>query len=319
MSAPTPQPSHSANSVSRHCPVTRYASIYATTSTLRAPVGPDAYDCVTLAVIRDGSAIVCSQFGQRPIVAGDSVLLCTSTLCAAEPEGHITLTTVYIDTDYIIDQIFWKHVEMLSDRLDARELAKKLYVEPAQVLHLGERRAHAIAPWLDELVRLTTDERSYRKRFSRIQALWLSIIDIISPLIIVSPVRLSPSQRERLRPTTPRHRKFVPLRAEAMQAAELLRGDLARHWTAGELADRVHLSESQLSRVFADAYGKTPMTYLTMLRVEEIARLLRETGLLVEDAVGQVGWHNVSHAIRVFRAYVGMTPGVYRRTYNAAA
>ncbi len=83
-----------------------------------------------------------------------------------------------------------------------------------------------------------------------------------------------------------------------------------------ELADAVHLSESQLSRVFAAAYGKTSMTYLTMLRVEELARLLRETDLLVDDAVGQVGWRNVSHAIRVFRAYIGMTPGVYRRTHN---
>jgi AraC-like DNA-binding protein len=40
--------------------------------------------------------------------------------------------------------------------------------------------------------------------------------------------------------------------------------------------------------------------------------------LLVEDAFEKVGWRNVSHAIRVFHTYIGTTPGLYRRTYNAA-
>lgn len=37
----------------------------------------------------------------------------------------------------------------------------------------------------------------------------------------------------------PRHRRFVPLRSEAMQVAELLRGDLAHHWTVRELCRRM--------------------------------------------------------------------------------
>ena len=61
------------------------------------------------------------------------------------------------------------------------------------------------------------------------------------------------------------------------------------------------------------------MAFLTMLRVEELARLLRGTDLLVEDAIKQVGWHSMSYAIRVFRAYMGMTPGAYRRTHNVVA
>jgi AraC-like DNA-binding protein len=56
-----------------------------------------------------------------------------------------------------------------------------------------------------------------------------------------------------------------------------------------------------------------------MLRVEELARLLRETDVLVGDAIGRVGWHSVSYAIRVFRAYIGVTPGAYRRAHHANA
>lgn len=294
---------------------TTCSPIQAYTRVIRHPSAPVAYDCVTLEVVRDGSSILASPLGQRPITVGDAVLVCTSTLCTTEPEGRCTATVIRIDTDYVIDHMFWKHVTLLSDRLEARELMGKLYRGPIQLLHLGVEKLDQIAPWLDQLVQLT-NTGDYATRFNRIQALWFLIADAIAPFVKVSPVRLSRSQRERLQPTMPRHRRFVPVRAEAMQVAELLRGDLARHWMTGELADAVHLSESQLSRVFADAYGKTPMTYLTMLRIEELARLLRETDLLVDDAVRQVGWRNVSHVIRVFRAYIGVTPGIYRRTHN---
>jgi AraC-like DNA-binding protein len=266
-------------------------------------------------VVREGSAILYSRPGQRPVAVGDAVLLCANTVCSAEPEGHCKVTVICLDTDYLIDQVFWKHVGLLSDRLDARELMGKLYLEPVQILHIGMETLDQIVPWLDQLVQLT-NHGDYTKDFNRIQVLWLLIADVIASFVRVSPVRLSRSQRERLRPTMPRHRRFAPLRAEAMQAADLLRDDLARHWTTGELADGVHLSDSQLARVFADAYGKTPMTYLTMLRIEEMARLLRETDMLVEEAVEHVGWRNVSHAIRVFHAYIGVTPGAYRRTHN---
>lgn len=287
----------------------------ATTTLVREPTGPMTFDCVRLTVVREGSAILCSELGRQPVTVGDVVVLCTNAECVAEPEDRCSVTIIYIDTDYLIDQVFWQHAGLLSDRLGARELAARLYLGPIQFLHIGGPVLARITPWLNRLVRLT-DTGDYATNFNRIQALWFLIADAIAPFVKVSPVRLSRAQRERVRPTMPRHRRFMPLRAEAMQAAELLRGDLARHWTSIELADAVHLSESQLSRVFADAYGKTPMTYLTMLRIEELARLLRETDLLVDDAVRQVGWRNVSHAIRVFRAYIGMTPGVYRRTHN---
>ncbi|MCH3973643.1 helix-turn-helix transcriptional regulator [Bifidobacterium tibiigranuli] len=297
-----------------HCPAS-LTPILVKNSVFRHSAGPCAYDCVKLVVIRTGSAILYSQFGQRPVTIGDAVLLCSNTLSAAEAEGCCKFSAIYIDIDYIIDHVFWKHVGLLSDRFDAQELIGRLYLEPVQLLHLGIQRLAQIAPLLDELASLTKGCR-YAEKFNRIQALWFLIADVISPLIKVSPVRLSRSQRERLRPAMPRHRRFVPLRSEAMRAAELLRGDVARHWTVRELAVQVHLSAPQFSRVFAEAYGKTPIAYLTMLRIEELVRLLRETHLPVEAAIEEVGWHSMGYAIRVFRAYVGMTPGVYRRTYN---
>jgi transcriptional regulator GlxA family with amidase domain len=80
-----------------------------------------------------------------------------------------------------------------------------------------------------------------------------------------------------------------------------------------ELAGMVHLSERQVSRVFADAYGKTPLAYLTMLRVEEMARLLRETELTIEQAGRCVGWYSRNRASQAFKQATGITPSHYRK------
>jgi len=253
-----------------------------------------------------------SEFGQKPVRPGDVILLAPNTLCGSEPEGHITFTSIALDPDYILDQVRWQYAGLLQDRHDAQGFAEMIYTEPAQILRLGEDRAGMLMPWLDELVKLSIDAQFTRDYF-RIQALWFSITDVIAPFIKMSPVRLSPSQRAHIRPTLPRDRRFAPLRAEVRQVATLLREDPAQRWTLEALAAEVHLSSSQLSRVFVEAYGKTPLAYQTMVRAEHLAKYLRETDLSVTAAMRQVGWQSRSHATELFRQYVGLTPGRYRR------
>lgn len=242
----------------------------------------------------------------------NSIGLLANVLCSSEPEGHVTVTTIYLDRDYLIDQVFWQHAGLLQDRLEAQTLAETVYSEPAQILRLGGDRAGMLMPWLDELVERSIDG-GFARNFDRMQAVWFSIAHVIAPLVRISPVRISASQRAHIRPTLPRHRQFAPLRAEARRAAELLHQAPAEHWTLDGLAARVHLSPSQLSRVFTDAYGKTPLAYLTMLRAEYLAKFLRETDLPIETAMRQVGWRSRGHAAQQFRKYVGLTPTRYRQ------
>lgn len=278
---------------------------------MHRPIGPVAYDCVKVIVVRDGTAILFSEFGQKPVRPGDVIVLGPNVLCGSEPEGHITVTTIYADTDYLLDQLFWQHADILADRLDAQGFADTIYTEPAQILRLGEDRAGLLTPWLDEMATLSANDLD-RERFPRMQALWFSIIDQVIPYIHVSPVRISPSQRSRIRPTAPRDRRFAPLRAEAREVQEALRRDLSRQWTLPELAAMAHLSTKQLSRVFTDAFGKTPLAYLTMLRVQEMARLLRASDMTIADAGRRVGWHSRNRASAAFQECAGVTPSRFR-------
>lgn len=295
-----------------------YRPIVARKSTLLRTTPPVAYDCVKFIFIRHGSTILLSEFGERPATVGDVITLGANTLCGNEPEGSVTVTTLSLDRDYVIDQIFWQHVAFLTDRFEAQDYAAELYTEPAQILPLGEARLARVSPWIDELTSLSADGHS-PEDFYRVQALLFAVLDIVAPLIRTTPTRRTQTQRRAARPGLPRHRCFEPVRAEAREAAQLLREAPSLRWTLKGLAQAVHLSPSQLSRVFVEAYGKTPRAYLTMLRAEHLARLLRETELSIEQASREVGWASRNHAARLFRECVGVTPSRYRLRQQAIA
>ena len=57
-----------------------------------------------------------SEFRQGPVAVGDVVVLTANTLCGGETEAHIAVSTTYLDTDYVIDQVFWQHDDALIDQ-----------------------------------------------------------------------------------------------------------------------------------------------------------------------------------------------------------
>lgn len=163
-----------------------FGPIMARTFVHHEPTGPVTHDCVKLIFVRAGSAILFSEFGQRSVTLGDVVILGGNTLCGGEPEGHVTITTIYLDSDYVIDQVFWQYAAVLSDRLHAQQFAETIYTEPVQVVRLGEDRAGMLMPWLDELVALSIDGPATR-RFYRTQALLCAVLDVLIPFVKTTP------------------------------------------------------------------------------------------------------------------------------------
>lgn len=288
-----------------------FSPLVAQTRSLHTTVDPIAYDCVKIMFVRAGGALLFSEFGTWHINVGDVVVLAANTLCGAEPESWVTTTTLYMDRDYVVDQIFWQHAALLVDRLDARDFLDELYSEPAQVLSLGDDRVGLMLPWLDELVALSIDGPS-PERFYRMQSLLFAILDVVVPNMKTTPTRRSPTQRKTNRPGGLRHRRFVPMRSEASRIRDLLRDDPARPWSLEELASIVHLSPKQLSRVFSDAFGLTPRAYQTRLRVAEMARLLRETDTPITEVGRLVGWSSRSRAHDAFKECAGLSAREYR-------
>lgn len=79
-----------------------------------------------------------------------------------------------------------------------------------------------------------------------------------------------------------------------------------------EIADEAGLSKYYFTRAFKSATGSTPMEYLTKIRMDQAVRLLRETELTLEEIAQQVGYANASYFIKVFRRWIGFSPGEFR-------
>ncbi|CDJ99391.1 putative AraC family transcriptional regulator [Microbacterium sp. C448] len=288
-----------------------YYPILARTRSTHSYVGPVAYDYAQVVVVRSGSAILLTEFGQRPVTVGDVIVLAANTVCRGEPEGRITTTTIYLDMDYVIDQLRWQYAACLRDSQEARTFAETMFTEPSQILHVGEDRAGMMRPWLDELAARSAEGR-FPENFYRMQALLFNIFHVITPFIKTSPVRTSITERAMTWTSQPRIRRFAPLRDEARKIADLLHSNPEHRWTISELANEVHLSKSQVGRVFVEAYGKSPIAYLTMLRTERMAGLLRTTCAPIAVIAREVGWSDPDFAARQFRRRVGLTPTRYR-------
>lgn len=288
--------------------------LVAHTRSSRLPVDQSAYDCVTILFMRDGSAIFSSDKLQQPISVGDSVLIAPNVITAYAPEGNAAASTLLIDTDYLIEHLFWQHLDLIPDRDAARDLAAKLYPDPVQVLRLGEREVERLGAILDELA-MRTETRQTGAGYFRAHVLLLTVLEAITPHIRHAPVAVPPlTSRERAtRVASPRWRTFRPVRREAAQAAALMRSDIAKRWRIQDLAAHACLSPSQFTRVFRDAFGVTPLVYLTILRVQEMARLLRTTDLSMRQICPRVGWINSTHPPAHFRRYYSVNPSEYRR------
>jgi len=84
-------------------------------------------------------------------------------------------------------------------------------------------------------------------------------------------------------------------------------------WSLGRLAAEVHVSPSTLTRYFKRATGKTPINYLTDLRLARARGLLLSTDLTVSQIAAQSGFAEGNYLARTFKARLNMTPTAFRR------
>ena len=85
-----------------------------------------------------------------------------------------------------------------------------------------------------------------------------------------------------------------------------------------DLARVSNVSPQQLVRYFRDAFGTTPVRYITEFKISRAKELLfYRTGLSVKEVARELGFDNQHYFSRVFTAVTGETPTTYRlRTWN---
>ena len=111
-----------------------------------------------------------------------------------------------------------------------------------------------------------------------------------------------------------------PVRPGADYRARQLReivGYLGEHFTEPlslpEGASHFGLSPQYFSTFFRENFGRTFTQHINSLRIEQAARLLRETDLPVMEVGFSVGFDNFSYFIKRFRSVYGVSPSHYRK------
>ncbi|WP_438435248.1 helix-turn-helix domain-containing protein [Gorillibacterium sp. sgz500922] len=84
------------------------------------------------------------------------------------------------------------------------------------------------------------------------------------------------------------------------------------HWLE-EIAQRLNISRRHCHRVFRETYGISPRHYLMILKQQEAMRMLNDEDMTIEQVAHRLGYANVPSFTRQFAAWVGCTPGVFRR------
>ncbi len=92
--------------------------------------------------------------------------------------------------------------------------------------------------------------------------------------------------------------------------------NLEKPLTLEELADIEHLQPTYFSNLFSRHMGSPPMQYLNRKRIEKACEMLVTTNIPLCDIAGEIGYNDVYYFGRMFKKYIGISPGVYRKRQN---
>ena len=101
-------------------------------------------------------------------------------------------------------------------------------------------------------------------------------------------------------------------------ARQYLEANYTRNPSLKELAGLSSFSSSHFLRTFRETVGLTPHAYMTQLRIEHAATLLR-SGIPPIDVAVRTGFVDQSHLTRQFKRILGITPGQYALSSNLSS
>lgn len=102
------------------------------------------------------------------------------------------------------------------------------------------------------------------------------------------------------------------------RAREFIHESYDREISLKSIARAANLSRDHLLRLFRREIGLSPYRYLLQVRVQH-ARQLITRGVPLSDVALAVGFCDQSHLTNHFKRFVGVTPGLFARTFRTSA
>jgi len=107
---------------------------------------------------------------------------------------------------------------------------------------------------------------------------------------------------------------------QEIQPIRVIREYIDKHYaeniSLNDIADQVQLSRNYVSAIFRKETGVNYLDYLTSKRINEAARLLRNTNLSISEISEKVGYTDVKYFSKMCKKKLGMNPSEYRKLYS---
>ena len=82
--------------------------------------------------------------------------------------------------------------------------------------------------------------------------------------------------------------------------------------SVAELANKLFISPSHLTRVFKHETGMSVIEYILQHKIEKAKEMLAQPGTKVYETALALGYTSLSHFNRIFHRYTGCTPKEYQ-------
>lgn len=116
-------------------------------------------------------------------------------------------------------------------------------------------------------------------------------------------VRTGKTEETWMSPTTRKVRKLI---------RELQ--DIEHPWTLDEMAEHCGIKRTHLNNIFRELTGFAPRQYLSLLRFNKAAKLLRDTRKNVTEIAFECGYNSSQYFTEAFKKITHLTPSEYRQT-----
>lgn len=80
-----------------------------------------------------------------------------------------------------------------------------------------------------------------------------------------------------------------------------------------EISQIVHMEKHNISRLFKEQYGETPIQYHTKLRIKRAKMMIRLTNLSLSEISDNIGYDSIHSFSRAFKREEGLSPSAYRQ------
>ena len=158
---------------------------------------------------------------------------------------------------------------------------------------------------------VSSADSSYSDRFYKIVSLYTNtknhkygIMEQFYALL----VRLS-SHLENKTISSPLHKSILP-------AVNYINSHVNEQIYIPELAKKCLLSESAFRKRFLESFKKSPAEYISGLKLEKAAELLKNTDVPICRIVSELGFYDSAYFYKLFKKKFGTTPSVYRESAN---